>query len=42
MIPLLTAGDAVGILVALAVWLLLVFWIGVAVGRRITRRNRRR
>lgn len=38
----MSVGDAIGVLVALAVWLLLIFWIGVAVGRRIARRNRRR
>lgn len=39
MTPLLTTGDAVGILIIIVLWVGLVTLFGVWVGRRISRRK---
>jgi uncharacterized protein YneF (UPF0154 family) len=38
----MSTGDAIGVLVALAVWGTLILFVGIGVGHLISRRNRRR
>jgi len=39
MTPLLTTGDAVGILIIIVFWAAFVTLLGIAIGRRISRRK---